>query len=133
MVGKLQDIMTAAVVVGAAENAKFVVDTRGMQTDNEPATKPKQPEEMPDEEIYNIEPGTFDEETVDLMTKELNDLMNKIDCNLEFDYHQEVGVMSIRMIDKETQDVIKELPPEEMVLNMMKAKIWIGAFIDKTI
>ena len=101
-----------------------------MKTDNEENFFQKDQEK---EEEFHLEPGSIDEETVDLMTKELNELMSKINCNLQFDYHQDAGVMSVLMIDKETQDVIKELPPEEMVENMMKAKIWIGAFIDKTI
>lgn len=159
MVGRLHDIVTAAVVVGATEkvnmsrtrnsssvqpssqsdgmqpnaasgnSGRFVVNTQGMQAEDDSLFQKDEKQQSE----FHLEPGTLDEETVDLMTQELNDLMSKIDCNLQFNYHQDAGVMSVKMIDKETQEVIKELPPEEMVENLMKAKIWLGAFIDKTI
>ena len=158
MVGKLQDFVTAAVVVGATEKinigrnrttsdsaqisneavqaksvaaeseSRFVVDTQGMQAEQD---NPFQQEEEQTE--FHLEPGTLDEESVDFMTKELNDLMSKINCNIEFTYHEDAGMMSVKMVDKETNEVIKELPPEEMIENMMKAKDWLGAFLDKTI
>ena len=65
------------------------------------------------------------------MTKELNELMGKLNCDLEFQYHNEVDVMSVWMIDKNTKEVIKEYPPEEMVEGMIKAQEWLGAFLDK--
>ncbi len=157
MVGKLQDFVAASVVVGAVENvggknrvakdvqppqnadagqvakvsageAKFVVDTQGMQAEDDLLF---QQDEQKSE--FHLEPGTLDEESVDFMTKELNKLMREINCNIEFTYHQDAGMMSVKMVDKETDEVIKELPPEEMIENMMKAKDWLGAFLDKTI
>ena len=158
MVGKLQDIVAASVVVGAFEKnnaavkrnsnnvqsdqnadaakidavgkgeAKFVVNTQGMQAEEENLFQ--QDEEQQSQ--FHLEPGTLDEESVDFMTKELNKLMSEINCNLEFTYHQDADMMSVKMVDKETQEVLKEFPPEEMIENMMKARDWLGAFIDKT-
>lgn len=154
MVGKLQDFVAASVVVGAVEKvgrsaknvqpqqnsdvapvdkvgkgeAKFVVDTQGMQAEEDLLFQ--QDEEKPE---FHLEPGSLDEESVDFMTKELNRLMSEINCNIEFTYHKDANMMSVKMVDKETQEVIKELPPEEMIENMMKAKDWLGAFLDKTI
>ena len=68
-----------------------------------------------------------------MMTEAFNELMSKIDCNLEFQYHKEVNLMSIKMVDKRTNEVIKEVPPEEMIENMVRAKDWLGAFIDENI
>ena len=84
-------------------------------------------------EEFHLEPGTLDEETVSMMTEAFNELMSKIDCNLEFQYHKEVNLMSIKMVDKRTNEVIKEVPPEEMIENMVRAKDWLGAFIDENI
>ncbi len=156
MVGKLQDVVSAAVVVGAAEKvnvgqgarpnaaafdapaatfdnaqSRFVIDTKGVEQQD--AGKQQQQVEEPD---IQIKPGSIDEKALDNITQELNQLMSKINANLQFNYHQEVGVMSIRMVDKETQEVIKELPPEDMIKNMVKSKIWLGAvigtFVDKS-
>ena len=73
----------------------------------------------------------LNEEFVSEMTKELNELMGKLNCDLEFQYHKEVDVMSVRMVNKETNEVIKEYPPEEMIDGMIKAQEWLGAFLDK--
>lgn len=158
MVGKLQDIVAASVVVGAfekvnmgkdrssnnlqlsktadvvkddkvgiSESPRFVVDIQGMEAEDDAFFQ------QDDAEEFHLEPGTLDEEAVDFMTKELNELMSKINCNIEFTYHEDAGMMSVKMVDKETQEVIKELPPEEMIENMMKAKDWLGAFLDRTI
>ena len=48
------------------------------------------------------------EEDMQEMMKELNELMSRINCNLEFSYHKEVNVMSVKMIDKATNEVIKD-------------------------
>ena len=146
MIGRVQDMVSAAVVIGAAdraaassgaqqtetaqqqnaavqESAKAVSPMEeGMQKDNpNDASAEKQKERE----------AKMDEKAVSFMTEELNDLMSRIDCNLQFTYHKEVDVMSVAMIDKNTNEVLKELPPEEMIDNMMKAKEWIGAFLDK--
>ncbi|MBR2142397.1 MAG: flagellar protein FlaG [Anaerovibrio sp.] len=74
---------------------------------------------------------SINEEFVSEMTKELNELMSKLNCDLEFKYHKEVNVMSVKMIDKKTDEVIKEYPPEEMVEGMIRAQEWLGAFLDR--
>ncbi len=73
----------------------------------------------------------MDENTVSFMTKELNELMSKMNCDLEFQYHKEVNMMSVKMLDKKTQEVLKEVPPEDMIKHMIKARDWLGAFLDK--
>ncbi len=73
------------------------------------------------------------EDQVDYITKELNKLMSKINCNLQFTYHKELNTMSVKMLDKKTHEVIKEVPPEKLIKHMIKAKDWLGAFLDKKI
>ncbi len=143
MVGKIQDIVSASIVAGAAER---VSDTSSRMTaadynDQEPKVKriddaqnaPKynQAEEQEDPLKEREEREPMDEETVSYMMQELNELMSKINCNLEFQYHKEVNMMSVRMLDKKTHEVIKEVPPEDMLEQMAKAREWLGAFLDK--
>lgn len=147
MVGKIQDIVSASIVAGAAE--RVGVDTTSKmpvleQKDSQPQVKrvdenqnaqkvsqynPADEKEKPLKEREEREP--MDEKSVSYMTEELNELMSKINCNLEFQYHKEVNMMSVRMLDKKTHEVIKEVPPEEMLDQMAKAREWLGAFLDK--
>jgi len=145
MVGKIQDIVSASIVAGAAERVSSsassqtaapekqdeqvqsvddVQSTQNVQNYNQAEDKDDPSKEREDREA-------MDEKSVSFMTKELNELMSKINCNLEFQYHKEVNMMSVKMLDKKTHEVIKEVPPEEMLDQMAKAREWLGAFLDK--
>ena len=158
MVGGIRDVVTAAVVIGAAEGKISPMLTPKTQT-VKPVETPKSDQSQQTQEVteqheqaairitlqdgeekeyfpqddsdFHIAPGTMTEEAVSRMTEELNELMSRINCNLEFSYNKEAGMMSVKMVNKETQEVIKELPPEEMLENIVKAKDWLGAFIDE--
>ena len=148
MIGKMRDMVTAAVVVSAADNKspKFAgtEDKSSQSAADSSSAAAKfglQPETaadvaaLPDasksSKEQQEEKNRLSPEFVSEMTKELNELMGKLNCDLEFQYHEEVDVMSVRMIDKNTKEVIKEYPPEEMVEGMIRAQEWLGAFLDK--
>ena len=145
-------MVTAAVVVSAADNKspKFAgsesKSSQGAADSSSAAAKFGIQPEMADavsavpdsskssqeqQEEKQEQRGKLSPEFVSEMTRELNELMGKLNCDLEFQYHKEVDVMSVRMIDKNTKEVIKEYPPEEMVEGMIKAQEWLGAFLDK--
>lgn len=140
MIGRVNDVVSGAVVIGAMtqDNAAGTAAQRQEQSgalapaeslqDNQQDEKLGVQEAVEANAQKKEEPN---EEDMQQMMKELNELMSRINCNLEFSYHKEVNVMSVKMIDKATNEVIKELPPEEMIDNMIQAKDWIGAFLDK--
>jgi flagellar protein FlaG len=128
-------------VAGAAERVNDT-SSRAVAPENEEpqvkrlddvqnAPKYNQADEQEDPLREREEREPMDEESVSYMTQELNELMSKINCNLQFQYHKEVNMMSVRMLDKRTHEVIKEVPPEEMLDQMAKAREWLGAFLDK--
>ena len=141
MVGKIQDIVSASIVAGAAERVSDTSARMVAPENEEPKVKrlddvqnaPKynQAEEQEDPLEEREEREPMDEKTVSYMMQELNELMSKINCNLQFQYHKDVNMMSVRMLDKKTHEVIKEVPPEEMLDQMAKAREWLGAFLDK--
>ena len=154
MIGRVQDVVSGAIVIGAAEKAAASTaaedgsksssmssqsgksqDTQGKSIKDIEKLQDewnKNPNALNEEEEENeIVVPPMDEEAVSNMTDELNELMSKINCDLEFSYNKEADMMSVKMIDKNTDEVIKEFPPEEMVKNIVKAKEWIGAFLDR--
>ena len=141
MVGKLNDMVTAAVVVDATPKVApvgeqdFAKIKPVADTGQTSALKPlgTQAQEDAKEAAEHIEPGTMREETVSQMTEVFNELMDKINCDVEFQYNKELDMFNVKMVDKKTNEVIKEFPPEEMIENMIKAKDWLGAFIDRAI
>ena len=136
MVGKLNDMVTAAMVADSANKTSGVaqlVDLRPSAIKVPTVQDVQDKEEEKKEQEGHLAPGTMSEEAVSDMTDTFNQLMDKINCNIEFSYNKEVDMLNVKMIDKETKEVIKEFPPEEMIENMIKAKDWLGAFIDKAI
>ena len=145
MVGKLNDMVSAAVVVdsssktGTLSSQDFAqikpVETQPSSTSTLKAQSPQEAkkEEEQKEKEGRLAPGTMSEESVNEMTETFNELMDKINCNIEFNYNKKANMLNVKMIDKETKEVIKEFPPEEMIENMIKAKDWLGAFIDRAI
>ena len=140
MIGRVNDVVSGAVVIGAmtqdnaAGTAAQRQDQSGALAPAESLQDNQQDEKMGVQEAVEANAQKKEEpkeEDMQEMMKELNELMSRINCNLEFSYHKEVNVMSVKMIDKATNEVIKELPPEEMIDNMIQAKDWIGAFLDK--
>ena len=78
-------------------------------------------------EDVNVKP--MSETDIKEMVEKLNKVMKNANANLRFNYHEEAGMFSVALVDKDTNEVIKELPPEEMVKNFVKGKIWMDAFI----
>lgn len=99
----------------AAQSSSDVADKFGHKNEQEPSQQQQQ----------------LDAETVSNLTQELNKLMREINCDIEFQYSQEVNLMTVRMVDKETKEVLREYPPEDMIKGMIKARDWLGAFLDK--
>ena len=144
MVGKLNDMVTAAVVVDSAPKTQPVsekdfaqVKPVTQQSQESVAAKPlaalTPAEKEEQKQEARLQPGTMSEKSVSEMTETFNKLMDKINCDVEFKYNKEVEMFNVKMIDKQSGEVIKEFPPEEMIENMIKAKDWLGAFIDRAI
>ena len=150
MISNVSNMVTAAVVVSAADNTsarqeETAKSYAGSQANTSTApqtsteTAPVQAAAYGEEaannnkEQQNQQDKPMDEHFVSEMTRELNELMSKLNCDLEFKYHKGVDVMSVKMVDKNTKEVIKEFPPEEMVEGMIKAQKWLGAFLDKKV
>ena len=144
MIGKVQDVMAGSIVIGAADKAASAstqaaapeVNLEDKAYENlTAAAQAQQPQNEwnpnAEDQKQKEEPAKMDEKSVSMITKELNELMDKINCDITFKYHKDVGMMSVSMINKKTDEVIKELPPEEMIDNIKKAREWIGAFLDK--
>ena len=116
-VKNVQDVMLAAVAVS------------GMK---EEVAAANAPEEQWAEEQAQTQHEPLSEEQTAFITEQLNEIMRNINVDLQFQYHKEVNFMSVRMLDKKTGEVLREVPPEAMVEHMIKVHDWIGAFLDKT-
>ena len=67
------------------------------------------------------DPSATDEQIRDAVTK-MNSKLKSHRTRCEFSYHEETKRVSIKVIDKETEEIIREIPPEE-TLEMVE-KMW---------
>lgn len=83
-----------------------------------------------DQENGSKEQRFSDKQIRDAISRANNQIRNHR-TKFEFNYHEETKRVSIKVIDKETEEVLKEIPPEE-TLEMME-KIWelAGLLIDE--
>lgn len=71
------------------------------------------------------------EKDVKQMSEALNEFMSKLNCNMEFSYHEKLGRFSVKMVDQKTKEVIKEFPPEKILEAMERTRELIGVILDK--
>ena len=138
-VKNVQDVMLAAVAVSGMKGTDVpdanTPEVPSLVTGAAPAEEvaaANAPEEQWAEEQAQTQHEPLSEEQTAFITEQLNEIMRNINVDLQFQYHKEVNFMSVRMLDKKTGEVLREIPPEAMVEHMIKVHDWIGAFLDKT-
>lgn len=75
--------------------------------------------------------GKFDKDDLEDAVKSTNDLIFQNDRRFEFKVHERTGRMMVKLLDKDTDEIIKELPPEK-ILDLV-ASIWdlVGILVDE--
>ena len=140
-VKNVQDVMLAAVAVSGMKGTDTSVqsapetaakDATAAQRMDAAAVKGAQDKEQNFDPEQDSQHEPLSEEQTAFITEQLNEIMRNINVDLQFQYHKEVNFMSVRMLDKKTGEVLREVPPEAMVEHMIKVHDWIGAFLDRT-
>ena len=140
-VKNVQDVMLAAVAVSGMKGADTSVqsapetaapDAAIARRMDAAAVKGAQDKEQKFDPEQDSQHEPLSEEQTAFITEQLNEIMRNINVDLQFQYHKEVNFMSVRMLDKKTGEVLREVPPEAMVEHMIKVHDWIGAFLDRT-
>lgn len=72
-------------------------------------------------------------EELETAAEHIGRALEVIDRGLEFSVHEDTNRVVVRVINRETQEVIKEIPPEK-ILDVI-ARIWemIGLFVDEKV
>lgn len=83
--------------------------------------------------------NTYDtKENKDLKREDLEDLVEKgnlgvLDKRLEFKIHEKTNRIIVKLIDKDTDKVIKEIPGEDFLNLVSKIEEFIGVFVDERV
>jgi len=93
-------------------------------------TKTSNSNQMGKEQEKGQKDATTSEQQIKDAISRVNSKMNKR-TRCEFSYHEETKRVSIKILDQETQEVIREIPPEETL--QMVEKMWelAGLLVDE--
>ena len=75
--------------------------------------------------------GEFNREGLEEAVEETNRMVFKDNNKFEFKVHERTGRMMVKLVDQDTKEVIKEIPPEK-ILDLV-ASIWdlVGILVDE--
>ncbi len=140
-VGNVNSVSKSQPIVSEQDFAQLkpVVKQPSEKLSTSTEKKDQKPEQEQQQQQSLFAPGTVTEETVSQITEAVNDYMKQNDCNLELNYNKEANMINVKVIDKESGEVIREFPSEEMIERMIKAEEnaennqMRGIFVNRTI
>ena len=75
--------------------------------------------------------GEFNKEELEEAVRSTNKILFPNDRRFEFKVHERTGRMMVKLLDRDTDEIIRELPPEK-ILDLV-ASIWdlVGVLVDE--
>lgn len=72
-----------------------------------------------------------DEKDLSLINDTLNKFMEKMNSDIRFNYCKELDRLTVQVVNRKNNEVIKEFPPKEMIEVLTGIKEWVGMILDK--
>jgi len=122
-VNNIQTIQTAASINNEAKS-----NVQNIQTTNNKQKDSYDYQELSQKTKYEL---SIDESLWIEMIEKANKAITGATCSFEYSIHEGTKEIMVKVINKETQEVIREIPPEK-ILDMV-AKMWeiAGIFVDE--
>lgn len=79
------------------------------------------------------DPFTVDEKRVADSVEKLNEAVNIIHKNLKFQLDKQTNTMFVKVINSDTGDVIKQIPPKEILEMEARIQKMVGLILDEKI
>lgn len=70
------------------------------------------------------------EETLRVITEQLNDVMSAFNKGLRFEVNEKIDALYVKIINKDTDEVIKTIPSEEVLRMMERMHSALGMILD---
>lgn len=88
---------------------------------------------MPETQQYPYEQKQVSPDELKKKVDGINKFLKSSNTNLKFNLHDELNEYYVTIIDQETDEVIKEIPPKKLLDIYAAMKKALGIFIDKKI
>lgn len=90
----------------------------------------KEAEEVSQKVTKDQQVNTEEDRIIDI-EEAINSSLGFIDVRVAFSIHRESGRVIIQIIDNETNEVLREIPPEELVAKLSEVVELVGLLVDK--
>lgn len=117
--------VTDAVVVEKATDAE-VTDTVVKKS---VAATPEKPAKQSGESTYAEEQMELSQEKIKKAVETINKQLSNTEC--QYGFHEKTNRVTLKIVDKETDKVIKEFPPEKTLEMIAKAWELAGILVDE--
>ena len=91
------------------------------------------PKEDEKSEAKGAKTPPIEKETVYEGVELLNNAMNMFNHKLHFEVHEDTNRIKVAIVDKATNELIKEIPPQEVLDMLAKIQDMLGILVDKKI
>ncbi len=85
------------------------------------------------EEQSRVREERISREQIKQLTQELREVSRAFNKRLSFSYNEQLEQMVVKVIDRETDTVIKELPPSELQRVHLRIREAIGLLLDESV
>ena len=122
------DSLSSQQLYNNKNNSSENIRTEKIKSNNNKTNKQTKP--LQEKKEYNQQEL---EDEVRESVKDVNEIVDKVKESLSFQIHEDTEELMVQVIDVNTEEVIKELPPEEML--DLKARIheMVGILIDEKV
>jgi len=78
-----------------------------------------------------IDNGNVDKNALKLQTEKLNQVVDLFNHQLRFEVDERSGKVIVKIVDKDTGETIRQIPPEEMLKTMARIDEVLGMMFDE--
>lgn len=114
-------------VTAAADNYARVAKSAGKESNNEKGSK--NPQERMFEDGVPIQ--EVSKEKIESALRDINTKIRPTHTECQFSYHEETKRIAIKVLDQDTGEVIREIPPEKTLDMIAKSLELAGILVDE--
>ncbi len=104
---------------------------------SEPSVKPIEESQLEglktsgEDDKEHLEKGKLNEEELDKLAHETKDFFEGLDKGIKFSISKDTGDIVVQVINRKTDEIIRQIPPEELLKLRAKLKEICGMLFDK--
>ncbi|RTR36362.1 flagellar protein FlaG [Robertmurraya yapensis] len=106
----------------SVDNSKSIKDRIEVQQTNSIEQQPK-----------NETDDSIKEKDMENMVKDINSVLEDTHTSLKYVYHEKLEKYYVTLIDDETKEIVKEIPPKKLLDIYASMREYLGLFIDNKI